>query len=91
MPSLNNMGTYVVDNKVGTVTISKDDGLRSLTLLLSAGGSAKVKGAAKTAAFGSSVDAPLVAGVPMQITNSDPIDGLTITVAAGTVTVFTGQ
>lgn len=90
MPSLNNMGTFVL-NKGAAVTITKDDGLRSLTLILSAGGSAKVKGTAKSTSMGASVDAPLVAGVPLPIASQDLIDGLTITVSDGSVTVFAGQ
>lgn len=89
MPKTNNMGTYNL--VVGTYTIKASDGVRVLALKLSAGGAATVVGTAKIGDMGNSTPINLVAGEPTIFSNQDPMDGLTITVTAGTVLVITNQ
>lgn len=90
MPKSNNMGTYTL-TAGNTYTISAEDGVRVMSLILSAAGIATVIGSAKIGSMGASTAINLVAGVPTIISNQDPIDGFVITVTAGTVTVYTNQ
>jgi hypothetical protein len=89
MPKNNNMGTYTL--VVGTYLIPAADGIRVMSLTLSAAGIATVQGAAKSSAMGASAAISLSPGIPTIVSNQDPIDGFTIEVTAGTVTVYTNQ
>lgn len=90
MPKTNNMGTYTIAAGPA-VTIVAADGVRVIAFKLSAGGAATVSGSANIKNLG--VSTP-IALTPLEATifsNQDPIDGLTITVTAGTVLAITNQ
>lgn len=96
MGKLNNMGTYTLVPGGGpaggnTYTISQQDGVSVIAFKLSAGGAATIQGSAKIGQFGNSTPISLTALEPTICSNDELIDGLTITVTAGSVIVLTNQ
>jgi hypothetical protein len=96
MSKTNNIGTYLLSSNGGPAangvyTIRNEDGVSVLALQLQTAGVATIKGNATIGDFGDSVTESLVVNETTIITQPDFIDGLIITVTAGTVKVFTNQ
>lgn len=92
----NNMGTYLLSatggpNSDGIYTIVAADGVYSIALQTLTAGAGTYQGAARIGNFGPSVSIAFVVGETTLLSNPDPIDGLVITVTAGTIKVITNQ
>jgi hypothetical protein len=99
MGKINNIGTYTATstggpNSNGVYAIQQSDGVNTIGFELSSGGSATLTGSSKIGSFGLSTAVALTALKNTIITcgsDAENIDGLTLTVISGTVTVYTNQ